>query len=304
MRASALESGWVKPAKRIFNNANVTDHNAIIPTDQVPKTLDEGQSRIYDMVARRFVAVFYPPAQFEVTTRITRVEGEAFKTEGRIIKDPGWLAVYGRQAAAADSSDSLVELVPGEIALTRTAEIMESQTKPPPRFTEATLLSAMESAGKLVEDEELREAMAAKGIGTPATRAAIIEGLILDEYINREGKDLVATSKGISLITLLRGIGINLLSSPELTGEWEYQLKLMEQGRLNRSSFMSKIKELTREIVDKAKNFESDVVEGSYVTIEAHCPKCGATHSSRRTIAHIIARGVGFACSRISQAVS
>ena len=272
----ALESGWVKPTKRIFNNANVTDHNAIIPTDQVPKTLDEAQLRIYDMIARRFVAVFYPPAQFEVTTRITRVEGEAFKTEGRIIKDPGWLAVYGRQAAAADSTDSLVALVPGETALTRTADIVENQTKPPPRFTEATLLSAMEGAGKLLEGEELREAMAAKGLGTPATRAAIIEGLILDEYINREGKDLAATSKGISLITLLRGIGINLLSSPELTGEWEYQLKLMEQGRLDRSSFMSKIKELTREIVDKAKNFESDVVDGSYATIEARCPKCGA----------------------------
>src|SRR5271166_1529329 len=145
----ALDSGWVKPTKRIFNNANVTDHNAIIPTDQVPKTLDEAQLRIYDMIARRFVAVFYPPAQFEVTTRITRVEGEAFKTEGRIIKDPGWLAVYGRQAAAADSTDSLVPLVTGEIALTRTADIVENQTKPPPRFTEATLLSAMEGAGKL-----------------------------------------------------------------------------------------------------------------------------------------------------------
>jgi DNA topoisomerase-3 len=272
----ALENGWIKPTKRIFNNAKITDHNAIIPTDQVPRTLDEAQLRIYDMIARRFVAVFHPPAQFEVTTRITRVEGEAFKTEGRIIKDPGWLAVYGRRAAVADSTDSLVELVPGEIAWTRTADIVENQTKPPPRFTEATLLSAMEGAGKLLEGEELREAMAAKGLGTPATRAAIIEGLILDEYITREGKDLVATSKGISLITLLKGIGINLLSSPELTGEWEYQLKLMEQGRLDRSSFMSKIKELTREIVDKAKNFESDVVDGSYATIQARCPKCGA----------------------------
>ena len=112
---------------------------------------------------------------------------------------------------------------------------LRCQTKPPPRFTEATLLSAMESAGKLVEDEELREAMAARGLGTPATRAAIIEGLVYDEYIAREGKELIATSKGISLITLLRGIGIHLLSSPELTGEWEYQLKLMEQGRLERS---------------------------------------------------------------------
>ena len=230
-----LENGWLKPTKRIFNNAKITDHNAIIPTDQVPRNLDEAQSRIFDMVARRFVAVFHPAAQFEVTTRITRVEGEAFKTEGRIIKDPGWLAVYGRQATNEQQSDSLVDIVPGERALTRDVEIMECQTKPPPRFTEATLLSAMESAGKLVEDEELREAMAARGLGTPATRAAIIEGLVYDEYIGREGKELIATSKGISLITLLRGIGIHLLSSPELTGEWEYQLKLMEQGRLERS---------------------------------------------------------------------
>jgi DNA topoisomerase-3 len=134
----------------------------------------------------------------------------------------------------------------------------------------------MESAGKLVEDEELREAMAARGLGTPATRAAIIEGLVYDEYIAREGKELIATSIGISLITLLRGIGINLLSSPELTGEWEYQLKLMEQGRLERTSFMAKIKDLAREIVHKAKNFESDPDAGSYVTIDASCPKCGA----------------------------
>jgi len=271
-----LENGWVRPTKRIFNDAKITDHNAIIPTDQVPRSLDEAQLRVFDMVARRFVAVFHPAAQFETTTRITRVEEEAFKTEGRIIKDPGWLAVYGRQAAGPDSTDSLVDLVHGETALTRTAEIVENQTKPPPRLNEGTLLSAMEGAGKLLEEEELREAMAAKGLGTPATRAAIIEGLIFDEYIAREGKDLVATSKGISLITLLRGIGINLLSSPELTGEWEYQLKLMEQGRLDRSSFMAKIKVLTREIVDKAKNFESDIVEGNYATIEARCPKCGA----------------------------
>jgi DNA topoisomerase III len=273
---AVLENRWIKPTKRIFNNDRITDHSAIIPTDQVPRNLDEGQARLFDMIARRFVAVFHPPAQFEVTTRITRVEGEAFKTEGRIIKDPGWLAVYGRQAAGPEAPDSIVELVPGEQAFTQNAEIVENQTKPPPRFTEATLLSAMESAGKLVEDEELRAAMAEKGLGTPATRAAIIEGLIQDEYIAREGKDLVATAKGISLITLLRGIGINLLSSPELTGEWEYQLKLMEHGRLDRSSFMAKIKDLTREIVAKAKNFESDVVEGNYITLEAKCPKCGA----------------------------
>ncbi|MEA3162838.1 MAG: topoisomerase, partial [Verrucomicrobiota bacterium] len=273
-----LQNGWLKPTKRIFNDAKITDHNAIIPTDQVPRNLDEAQTRVFDMIARRFVAVFHPPAQFEVTTRVTRVEGEAFKTEGRIIKDPGWLAVYGRQATGNEQGDSLVDLVAGERALTRKVELIECQTKPAPRFTEATLLSAMESAGKLVEDEELREAMAARGLGTPATRAAIIEGLVYDEYISREGKELIATSKGISLITLLRGIGINLLSSPELTGEWEYQLKLMEQGRLERSSFMAKIKDLAREIVHKAKNFESDRIEGTYLTIEGPCPKCGALH--------------------------
>jgi DNA topoisomerase-3 len=271
-----LRNGWLKPSKRIFNNAKITDHNAIIPTGQVPRNLDEAQQRVFDMVTRRFVAVFFPAAQFEVTTRITRVEGEAFKTEGRIIKDPGWLAVYGREAAGEDESGSIVDLIPGESALTRNAEIRESQTKPPPRFTEATLLSAMESAGKLVEDEELREAMAAKGLGTPATRAAIIEGLIQDGYITREAKDLIATPKGTSLITLLRGIGVDLLSSPELTGEWEYQLKLMEQDRLDRPAFMARIRDLTREIVHKAKSFDSDLVEGNYVTIDARCPKCGA----------------------------
>jgi DNA topoisomerase-3 len=273
-----LRNGWLKPSRRIFNDAKVTDHSAIIPTEQIPRNLDEAQQRIFDMVARRFVAAFYPAAQFEVTTRITRVEEEAFKTEGRIIKDPGWLAVYGREATGEEPNASLVDLVPGERALTRDAEIKESQTKPPARYNEATLLSAMESAGKLVDDEELREAMAAKGLGTPATRAAIIEGLILDEYIAREGRDLIATAKGASLITLLRGIGIDLLSSPELTGEWEYQLKLMEQGRLDRAVFMAKIKDLTREIVDKAKSFESDAVEGNFVTIDARCPKCGAAH--------------------------
>src|SRR6202043_4116711 len=139
---------------RIFNNAKITDHNAIIPTDQVPRNLDEAQMRLFDMVARRFVAVFHPPAQFEVTTRITRVEGEAFKTEGRIIKDPGWLAVYGRQDNGSQRGDSLVDLEADERALTRNVELIECQTKPAPRFTEATLLSAMESAGKLVEDEQ------------------------------------------------------------------------------------------------------------------------------------------------------
>lgn len=275
---NVLRNGWVRPTKRIFNNAKISDHFAIIPTGQIPRQLDQAQQKLFDLVARRFVAAFHPAAQYEVTTRITRVAGEAFKTEGRIIKDPGWLVVYGRQPNAEDGADVMVEWAPGEQADTREVEIKENQTKPPARFSEATLLSAMESAGKLVEDEELREAMSEKGLGTPATRAQIIEGLIEQGYIARESKDLIATAKGISLITLLRGVGIDLLSSPELTGEWEYQLKQMEHGKLGRTAFMTKIKELTREIVNKAKHFESDVIEGNYVTLNVHCPKCGALH--------------------------
>ncbi|MFZ0502665.1 MAG: DNA topoisomerase III, partial [Chthoniobacterales bacterium] len=274
----ALANNWVRPSKRIFDNAKITDHNAIIPTGQNPRNLDEAQQKLFDMIARRFVAVFYPPAEFEVTTRITRVEGEAFKTEGKVIKEPGWLEVYGRHAATDEQSDALVAVVTGESALAAQVEVKENQTKPPARYTEATLLSAMESAGKLVDDEDLREAMSAKGLGTPATRAAIIEGLIQDSYINRENRDLIATAKGISLITLLRGIGIELLSSPELTGEWEHKLKLMEHGDLDRSTFMKQIKHLTSEIVDKAKHFESDVVEGNYVTLNVRCPNCGASY--------------------------
>jgi DNA topoisomerase-3 len=186
------------------------------------------------------------------------------------------LAVYGRQTNGNGETGSLVDIVPGEGARTRDAEIVESQTKPPARFSEATLLSAMESAGKLVDDEELREAMSQKGLGTPATRAAIIEGLIMDGYVTRAGKELIATSKGTSLITLLRGIGIDLLSSPELTGEWEYKLKQMEHGELHRDAFMGQIRDLTREIVNKAKNFESDVVEGNYAVLDVPCPNCGA----------------------------
>src|SRR6185437_254716 len=200
-----LDNNWVKPSKRIFNNAKISDHFAIIPTGTVPHGLDEVQQKIYDMIVRRFISGFFPPAQFEVTTRITRVDKDAFKTEGKIVKDPGWLTVYGRERAGADADDaSLVSIEPNEQAKVADIEIVQSETNPPPRFNEATLLSAMEGAGKLLEDVELREAMKAKGLGTPATRSAIIEGLIKQEYIVRQGRDLIVTAKGMALITLLR----------------------------------------------------------------------------------------------------
>ncbi len=271
-----LDSGWVKPTKRIFDNAKVSDHFAIIPTGVEPKNLDEAAEKLYDFVTRRFIATFYPSAQFEVTTRITTVESEKFRTDGKVITDPGWLAVYGREVEGADSDKALVPISGGEKAQTLAMEIKDLETKPPARFSEATLLSAMEGAGKLLEDEELRAAMIEKGLGTPATRASIIEGLIFQEYIARNGRELSTTAKGMALIQLLRGIGIEALTSPELTGGWEAKLKEMEAGKLKRKDFMAEIRELTRQIVEKTKNFEGDTVEGDFGELDVRCPKCGA----------------------------
>jgi len=284
---TVLDNQWVKHSKRIFNNAKISDHFAIIPTGTVPHGLDEVQQKIYEMIVRRFISVFFPAAQFEVTTRITRVDKDAFKTDGKIIKDPGWLAVYGREAASEqqEGSESLVAISPNEPAKVLEIEIVHNETKPPARFTEATLLSAMEGAGKLVEDEELREAMREKGLGTPATRSAIIEGLIHDGYVHRQGRELIATAKGLALITLLRGIGVTELTSPEMTGEWESKLKRMEKGAMKRNDFMAHIRKFTREIVERAKNFEGDSVSGNFEPLDVKCPKCGGgpLHDSYRT---------------------
>jgi DNA topoisomerase-3 len=227
------------------------------------------------MVARRFIAVFYPAAQFEVTTRITTVEGEKFKTDGKIIVDPGWLAVYGRQAEGEGENDkAIVAVVPGEGADTQSIEVKESETKPPPRYTEATLLSAMEGAGKLIDDEELRDAMSERGLGTPATRAQVIEGLLFEGYLIRQGRELIVTAKGISLITLLRNLHAEALTKPELTGEWEFKLKQMERGQLPRSTFMGEIRGLTTDLVSKVRSGMGQEVRGNFQPIESKCPKC------------------------------
>src|SRR5204863_1496214 len=176
---------------------------------------------------------------------------------------------------ADDQNPNLVAVQQNEQVQTPKAEIIGHETKPPARYTEATLLSAMEGAGKLVEDEELREAMSAKGLGTPATRASIIEGLIYEKYIHRNGRELQPTAKAFSLITLLRGLGIPELSSPELTGDWEFKLKLMERGQLRRDEFMQQIAEMTQHIVSQAKIHESDTVPGDFATLRVPCPKCG-----------------------------
>jgi DNA topoisomerase III len=269
-----LKSGWVHPNKRIFNNAKVSDHFAIIPTALAPKGLSEPEQKLYDLVTKRFLAIFYPAAEFLETTRITRVAGEPFKSAGKVLVTPGWLTVYGKQSDS-DETPSLAPVTPGETVQTSEVEVKQNVTKPPARYSEATLLSAMEGAGKLVDDDELREAMSEKGLGTPATRAAIIEGLILEEYVHRVGRELQATAKAFSLMELLNGLGVQELTKPELTGEWEFQLKEMQRKKISREQFMKEIAEMTRRIVDRAKSFEHDTIPGDFGVLKVPCPKCG-----------------------------
>jgi DNA topoisomerase-3 len=272
-----LAEGYVKPTKRVFDNAKVSDHFAIIPTMQAPKSLTEVEAKLYDLVVKRFIAVFYPAAEFMVTTRISTVKAEGkehqFQTNGKVLVKPGWLAVYGREEQQGDAS--LVPVEKGELVRTEGVDVLALKTKPPARYTEATLLSAMEGAGKLVDDDELRSAMAEKGLGTPATRAAIIEGLITEKYLLREGRELIATAKAFQLMTLLRGLAVEDLTKPELTGNWEYQLSQMEHGRLKREDFMAAIAAMAERIVRKAKEYDRDTIPGDYVTLSVPCPNCG-----------------------------
>ncbi|HEX6733481.1 MAG TPA: DNA topoisomerase III, partial [Azonexus sp.] len=209
-----LARNWVLPNKRIFNNAKISDHFAIIPTPQAPKSLNEAEQKLYDFVVRRFLSVFFPAAEYLVTTRITRVEGHPFKTEGKVLVNPGWLAVHGKEGQEG-TEGNLVAVDNDEKVKTAEVTVKANETKPPPRYSEATLLSAMEGAGKMVDDEELKAAMAGRGLGTPATRAQIIENLIGEQYMHREGRELIPTAKAFSLMTLLNGLGINELTQPE-----------------------------------------------------------------------------------------
>ena len=273
----ALADGYVKPNKRVFDNAKVSDHFAIVPTLLAPKSLNEIEAKLYDMVVKRFLAVFYPPAEFMVTTRISAVtnagQEHKFQTNGKVLVKPGWLAVYGKEAQEDDAN--LVAVQQGETVHTEDVVVNALKTKPPARYTEATLLGAMEGAGKLIDDDELREAMQEKGLGTPATRSSIIEGLIYEKYMHRDGRELVPTAKAFQLMTLLRGLAVEELTKPELTGNWEYQLAQMEHGKLSRESFMAEIAAMTERIVRKAKEYDRDTVPGDYATLATPCPNCG-----------------------------
>jgi DNA topoisomerase-3 len=283
---TALNNNYVRPSKRIFDNAKVSDHFAIIPTLQAPSGLSDAEQKLYDLVVRRFMAVFFPSAEYQITTRISTVAAasatHSFKTEGKVLVKPGWLAIYGKEAADeveggkdGDKGQSLVPVQPGERVLTQAVDAKGLVTRPPARYSEATLLGAMEGAGKTVEDDELREAMQEKGLGTPATRASIIEGLIAEKYMLREGRELIPTAKAFQLMTLLRGLDVQELTKAELTGEWEYKLNQMEHGKLKRETFMAEIAAMTERMVKKAKEYDRDTVPGNYATLQAPCPNCG-----------------------------
>ncbi len=257
-----LESGWVQPNKRIFNNAQVSDHFAIIPTQHEAKHLDEAEARLFDMIARRFVATFHPVAEFDITTRLSVVADHTFKTEGKVLTAPGWLAVYGKTTVDDDSPDSkaLPAMSPEDKSQAKTVDpvLHAEATRPPPRYTEATLLSAMEGAGKLVEDEDHAEAMKERGLGTPATRADTIEGLVNQKYMDRSQRELVPTTKAEQLMQFLTAVKATDITSPTMTGEWEFHLREMEHGKFSREKFMAEIVKETKGIVERVKGFEED----------------------------------------------
>lgn len=255
-----IDNHWVNPsAKNIFNNKAISDHFAIIPTGTLPKNLKETEQKVYDLVVRRFIAVFFPAAEFAVTTRLTTLTDFTFKTEGKVLVHPGWLEVCRK----TDTKESLPALQPEDEAkaTAKAFELISEETRPPARFTEATLLASMEHAGQFVEDDELAEAMKEKGLGTPATRAQIIENLISTKYLERKEKELVPTAKADQLLEFLRMVKVQELASPALTGEWEYRLHLIQDGQLSREQFMSDIKTMASKIVESVLAFKDSESE-------------------------------------------
>jgi len=269
------------PLGRVVNDAKVDDHHAIIPTD-IDHAVDDfspDERRVFDLVARRFLAVFHPPARYARTTVITLVEEERFRTRGKITLEPGWRGVYGLEADADKQSEDedseggeIPALTQGQTVRCVEATFEDKMTKPPPRYTEATLLSAMETAGKLIDDEELREAMKESGLGTPATRAETIETLIRREYVERVGKDLQATPKGIQVITMLEE---HKLTSPELTGDWEHKLAEIEHGRGDRRAFMDGIAAFAKETVEQIAALDKEKLRPERAELGV-CPRCGS----------------------------
>jgi DNA topoisomerase-3 len=273
-----LEKQKLPISKRIVDDSKVTDHHAIVPTNKKSSdNLPPDEAKVYDLVARRFLAVFFPAARFENTTVVTEVRDETFLSRGRVVLEEGWRALYPDGVGGRKEKEPPV-LPPIEVgqewAVVKVG-VKEGETKPPPRYSESALLGAMETAGKLVEDEELRQQMKDSGLGTPATRAATIERLIKVGYIERERKILLPTEKGRSLIGLL---GESPLTSAELTARWEERLAKMEKGTERRPDFMSDINRFTTKLVDEVRGMEGERLAAPSRSREplGACPKCGA----------------------------
>ena len=294
-----LRENHPKKIKRVFNNKKVSDHHAVIPTEK--RVTDTSgwrleEKRIYDLVVRRFLAVFYPDHQYLSTTIIAEAEKDSFKTTGKVVTDDGWRILYGRQkslAAGEDQEQTLPDLKKGDTRTIKEAEMLTKKTKPPAAYTESTLLQAMETAGKFIEDEELRDAMKESGLGTPATRAEIIEKLIRVGYMERDKKKLIPTQKGIQLISFVAPE----IKSPELTGNWEKRLSDISKSKDSDDDFMKDISSFVCAIVGKIKT-------GRYANVNraklkpprptfGTCPACGK--------GNIIEGKRGFGCDRFKE---
>lgn len=274
--AKTLLAKPLKPTKRFVDDSKVSDHHAIIPTEQPVelKNLTADEKNLYDLIVRRFLAVLYPPYKYDQTTIVTDVNGESFYSRGKVVKDLGWRAVAYHLTERSENNDetpeqTLKEVRQGEKRPVKSCKINRSKTKPPARYTEATLLSAMESPGKFIEDEELREAMKGSGLGTPATRAEIIEKLLNTNYIERNAKELVPTSKGMQLINLVAAE----MKTPQLTAQWEQQLTNIAKGKGNKTKFINDIRQNAAELVQSV-IVDTAVYKADNIT-KTKCPVCG-----------------------------
>lgn len=272
-----VQQGWVKPNKRIFDDAKISDHFAIIPTGIMPEGLSGDEQKIFELVARRFVAIFYPDAEYTSTVRTSVIATETFRATGRVLVTKGWLEVVG-SPDTGDKTPALPILRAGEQGENKKIEVLRQETKPPALYTEATLLTAMETAGKALDDEELADAMKERGLGTPATRAATIEKLLAPgkqgAYMERSGNHLVPTDRGLSIIDHLKTAAPKMVS-PILTGEWEQMLLQMEKGKYSRQTFMQLISDFVRELVVTVAANASAIGGQAPSSIQSPCPKCG-----------------------------
>lgn len=279
----ALIPAQIRPTKRVVNATKVTDHHAILPTEQpVSAALRPDEQKIYELVSKQTLAALLEPAEWATTTIVTAIMDEMFKTNGRVLVKPGWKAVFQvnrdtRTTASADEDETettLPAVTKGDSVQVADIQVVEKETKPPAHFTEASLLSAMERAGREVDDEVLAEALKARGLGTPATRAAVLEKLKRDGYVHVAKKQLIATEKGRSLIAAIR---VDALKSPELTGDWEHRLAQIEAGNYDVRQFIHEITEFTHIVVGSIRQFAVHVAPDPQTasTAVGKCPRCG-----------------------------